>query len=81
MLRQRNLSGALLEDPECAAMQALDIAVRHRVTLGDGSELHLLARTLCVHSDTPGAAVIAGVVSERLKAAGVQIRAMSPTCG
>lgn len=80
-LRQRKLPGALLEDPECAARQALDIAVRHRVGLGDGSELCLLARTLCIHSDTPGAAGIAWVVSERLKAAGVQIRAMSPARG
>lgn len=77
-LRQRKLPGALLEDPECAARQALDIALRRRVGLGGGSELQLLATTLCIHSDTPGAAVIARVVSERLKAAGVQIRAMSP---
>ena len=77
-LRQRKLSGALLEDPERAARQALDIALRHRVSLDDGSELCLLARTLCIHSDTPGAASIARAVSERLKAAGFQIRAMSP---
>jgi 5-oxoprolinase (ATP-hydrolysing) subunit A len=76
-LRQRKLSGALLEDPERAARQALDIAVRHRVSLDDGSELCLVARTLCIHSDTPGAASIARAVSERLKAAGFQIRAMS----
>jgi UPF0271 protein len=77
-LRQRKLPGALLEDPEQAARQALDIAVRHRVSLYDGSELRMLARTLCIHSDTPGAAAIAQAVSERLRAAGVQIRAMSP---
>ena len=77
-LRQRKLPGALLEDPVRAARQAFDIAVRHRVALDDGSELGLLARTLCIHSDTPGAAAIARAVSARLKAAGVQIRAMSP---
>jgi hypothetical protein len=73
---------ALLEDPERAARQALDIAVRHRINLHDGSELCLVAKTLCIHSDTPGAATIARAVSERLnKAAGVQIRAMSPVGG
>jgi 5-oxoprolinase (ATP-hydrolysing) subunit A len=77
-LRQRRLSGALLEDPERAAKQALDIALHHRVSLDDGLELCLVARTLCIHSDTPGAASIARAVSERLKAAGFQIRAMSP---
>ena len=76
-LRQRKFPGALLEDPERAARQALDIAMRHRVNLDDGSELSLMAQTLCIHSDTPGAASIARTVSERLKAAGVQIRAMS----
>jgi UPF0271 protein len=77
-LRQRNLRGALLEEPERAARQALDIALRHRVVFDDGSELGVLARTVCVHSDTPGAAAIARAVGERLKAAGIQIRAMSP---
>ena len=77
-LRKRQLPGALLEDPQRAASQALDIAVRHRVNLDDGSGLHLLAQTLCIHSDTPGAVAIARAVDERLKAAGVEIRAMSP---
>jgi len=76
-LRQRKSPGALLEDPERAAKQALDIVVRHRLNLDDGSELCFMAQTLCIHSDTPGAATIARAVSERLKAAGVQIRAMS----
>ena len=80
-LRKRKFPDALLEDPERAARQALDIAVRHRVNLHDGSELCLMAKTLCIHSDTPGAAIIARVVSERLKAAGVQIRAMLPVGG
>jgi UPF0271 protein len=76
-LRQRKFPGALLDDPERAASQALDIAVRHRLNLDDGSELRLMAQTLCIHSDTPGAATIARSVSERLRATGVQIRAMS----
>ena len=80
-LRKRKFPDALLEDPERAARQALDIAVRHRINLHDGSELCLVAKTLCIHSDTPGAATIARAVSERLKAAGVQIRAMSPVGG
>jgi 5-oxoprolinase (ATP-hydrolysing) subunit A len=55
--------------------------VRHRVSLPDGSKMPLVAETLCIHSDTPGAAAIARTVSERLKAAGVQIRAMSAAGG
>jgi UPF0271 protein len=77
-LRHRKLPSALLEDPERAASQALNIAVHHRVDLDDGSNLRVNASTLCIHSDTPGAAGIARAVTERLKAAGVRIRAMSP---
>jgi 5-oxoprolinase (ATP-hydrolysing) subunit A len=80
-LRQRKFPGALLEDPQRAASQALEIALCHRVNLDDGSELYLMAQTLCIHSDTPGAAAIARAVSGRLKAAGVQIRAVSAVGG
>jgi 5-oxoprolinase (ATP-hydrolysing) subunit A len=76
-LRQRSLRGALLEDPERAAKQAFDITVLHKVFFDDGSELGVQAETLCIHSDTPGAMAVAQAVSERLKAAGVQIQAMS----
>ena len=76
-LRKRTLSGALLDTPERAAQQALGIALNHKVVAGDGSGLTLVAQTICIHSDTPGAAEIAREVNQRLKAAGVQIRALS----
>ncbi|MFZ0312293.1 MAG: 5-oxoprolinase subunit PxpA [Candidatus Korobacteraceae bacterium] len=74
-LRQRTLSGALLADPERAAQQAVDIAVRHRALASDDSELTLEATTICIHSDTPGSVAIARAVHQRLKAAGVILRA------
>jgi UPF0271 protein len=76
-LRKRSLPSALLDTPDRAAQQALDIALRHRVVAGDGSELPLVAQTICIHSDTPGAASIAREVNQRLKAAGVQVRALA----
>jgi len=76
-LRKRTLPGALLDTPERAAQQALGIALNHKVVAGDGSGLALAAQTICIHSDTPGAAAIAREVNERLKAAGVQVRALS----
>jgi len=75
-LRKRTLPGALLDTPERAAQQALGIALNHNVVAGDGSGLPLVAQTICIHSDTPGAAAIAREVNERLKAAGVQVRAL-----
>jgi UPF0271 protein len=77
-LRKRTLSGALLDTPERAAQQALGIAQRHKVVLGDGSELPVSAETICIHSDTPGAAVIAREVNHRLRSAGVEVRPLLP---
>ena len=76
-LRKRTLPGALLDTPERAAQQALGIALNHKVVAGDGSALALVAQTICIHSDTPGAAAIAREVNQRLKAAGVLVRALS----
>jgi len=75
-LRKRTLPNALL-DPERAAQQALGIALNHKVVASDGSGLPVVAQTICIHSDTPGAAAIARKINEGLKAAGVQVRALS----
>jgi UPF0271 protein len=75
-LRRRTLDGALLTAPGEAARQALDIVVHNRVVSGDGSNLPLAADTLCIHSDTPGAVAIAREISDRLRQAGVEVRAL-----
>ena len=76
ILRKRTLPGALLEDPAKAAAQAVDIATRNTVVATDGSELKVDAETVCIHSDTPGSALIARAVNEALKKAGVLVRAL-----
>ncbi len=73
-LRNRTLFGALLADPERAAQQAVDIAVRRRIVASDSSELTVEANTICIHSDTPGCVAIARAVNQRLKDAGVLLR-------
>lgn len=75
-LRNRTLSGAVLDSPERAAAQAVAITTRGRVMATSGSELSLLADTLCIHSDTPDSTIIARTVKERLRQAGVIIRAI-----
>ena len=77
ILRKRTLPGALLDDPAKAAAQAVDIARRHIVVATDGSELKVDAETVCIHSDTPGSALIARAVNEALTRAGVRVRALS----
>jgi UPF0271 protein len=73
-LRSRSLPGALLDDPARAAAQAVRIAVDGRVVTSDESVIDVAVTTLCVHSDTPGAARIASAVRAALAEAGVDVR-------
>jgi UPF0271 protein len=72
-LRSRRLDGALIGDPAAAAARAVRLVVDGEVEATDGSLLRLDADTLCIHGDTPGAAVIARAVRAALQAAGVAI--------
>jgi UPF0271 protein len=72
-LRSRALAGAVLSDPDEAARQAVGLAVDRRVVGSDGTLLRVVAASICVHGDTPGAAAVARAVRERLEAAGVRV--------
>ena len=72
-LRSRSLAGALIVDPGKAAEQAVRIACEDSVTAVDGRKLRVRAQTLCVHSDTPGAARIASAVRQALGERGVRV--------
>lgn len=76
-LRARTLADALLASPADAAAQALAVVRDHRATTHEGSELSIVAETLCIHSDTPGAAAIAQEVKRRLLAAGFVVRSLA----
>jgi UPF0271 protein len=60
----RSQAGALIDDPERAAEQAAALA-RHGIA------------TVCVHSDTPGAATILRAVRERLERDGWRIASLA----
>jgi UPF0271 protein len=59
-LRSRNREGALISDPAEAGRQAVEFVGKGR------------AATLCIHSDTPNAPVIAAEVARSLDAAGIK---------
>lgn len=73
-LTPRGRPGALKATPAEAADQALSIAARGEVVASDGTRIAVAARTLCLHSDTPGAVDFAREVAARLRAAGIGIR-------
>jgi len=77
-LRARTLPGALLPTPGLALAQALDIVQHRHVKTTTGTIIPLSARTLCIHSDTPGSAALAASVAAGLRAAGICILPFGP---
>lgn len=62
LLRKRQFEDALIEDPEAAAAQALQIVNQGSVTAVDGTQISVQADTLCIHGDTRNALAIARAV-------------------
>lgn len=73
-LTPRERPGALKRTAAEAAEQAVSIATRGEVYASDGTPVRVDARTLCLHSDTPGAVDFARTVAARLGEAGVRLR-------
>ena len=71
-LVERGRAGALLDDPEEAAAQALSLA-RGAVAAVDGSVLTLWVDTLCIHGDSPGAVAMANAVRQAMARAGINV--------
>lgn len=74
-LAPRGRTGAVLEDPDGVAAQALDLATGAEFDTLDGGALRLAVDTVCFHSDTPGAAALALAARLRVTAAGVRVQA------
>ena len=70
----RTEAGSVLIDPDDVAERAVRIAVDSEIVAVDGSVISVRARSICVHSDTPGAVGLARSVRSALDAAGVGVR-------
>lgn len=68
---------ALLPTAEEAAAQAVAIAERGEVTARGGARIRLGAETLCLHGDTPGAALFAATIRARLDRPGITVRRLA----
>ncbi len=75
-LRARDLPDALIEDNTRCLAQAEDIVLRGLVMAYDGALIALRADTICIHSDTPGAAERAAFLRRGLLQAGVELVAV-----
>jgi 5-oxoprolinase (ATP-hydrolysing) subunit A len=73
-LLPRSSPNALVNDPRVTAERAVALLQAGTLTSADGATLHLNPQTLCVHSDTRGAATIAAAARAALKTAGIAFR-------
>ena len=71
----RNEPGAVIDDEQIVVTRAVAIARERMVVAADGTRVPLDVQTICVHGDTPGAAVLASRIRKALNDAGIQVRA------
>jgi UPF0271 protein len=75
MLASRGTPGSVLSSPADAASQAVSLA-SGKVLAREGTQLRLQVDTICIHSDTPGAAELARSVRASLTDAGYEVGAL-----
>ncbi|MEW2292995.1 5-oxoprolinase subunit PxpA [Streptomyces sp. NPDC006743] len=73
----RRRENAVITDEDAVVRRAVAFAVDGAVRAVDGTTVTVAARSLCVHGDTPGAALIAARVRAALESAGVEVGAFA----
>ena len=71
----RDLPGAVVDDPGQVAARVVAIARGEPIAAVDGSTVTVTARSVCVHSDTPGAAGLAAGIRAALERSGIRVTA------
>src|SRR5688572_20272662 len=75
-LVSRQQPGSVIHDADAVARRVVRMVREQAVDAIDGTPVPLTIDTICVHSDTPGAAELAGRIRTELTRAGVAIRAV-----
>ncbi|MCE9526556.1 MAG: LamB/YcsF family protein [Planctomycetales bacterium] len=76
-LTPRHSADALIHDPAAAAERVLKMVLHGTVTSQQGSEIPLRADTICIHGDSPGAAVFAKTIREQLLREGIEVKSLT----
>lgn len=72
-LTPRSEKGAVISEEAAAVRQAVRITSEGSVMASDGTVVPVMADTLCIHGDSPGAVAFATRIREGLAAAGIAI--------
>jgi UPF0271 protein len=76
-LRNRSHPDAVIEDPERAARQAVDIVIRGHVRAVNGVAIGVRAHSLCVHGDSKNSVETAAAIRAALKRSGADVVALA----
>ncbi len=76
-LMSRREPGSLIDDPQRAARQALQMVIEQTVDASNGEKIPMHVDTLCIHGDSPNAPAIARAVREMLEKNGVSVRSLA----
>jgi UPF0271 protein len=74
-LVSRTHPNALLRDPDTAAERVMRILREKKVATIEGTDIPIVADTICVHGDTPGAVAFARALRTRLEREGITVAA------
>lgn len=73
----RTQDGAVLDDPDEVARRVLRLVTEGVVETVSGTEVAVVADSVCLHGDSPGAVAMARAVAAELEAAGVEVEAFA----
>jgi UPF0271 protein len=75
-LVSRQQKGAVLHDPAIVVARALRMVTEGTIEAVDGTIVSVRPDTICVHGDTPDAALLAARIREALEATGIAVRSI-----
>ena len=65
-LRSRSKIGAVIDSPDEAAQQVVDIVLRQQVETYEGEPWTLKAQSICIHGDNPAAVAVLQAIDSQL---------------
>lgn len=75
----RSEPGSVIHDEATVVARAVELARDRVVTATDSTKVSIDARSMCLHSDTPGAANLAAKIRSALEVAGIKVAPFAPS--
>lgn len=70
----RGQDGAMIHDADFAADRLLELLETGHMPVIDGAPIALVAHSICVHGDSPGAVAMASTIRTKLESQGIEVK-------